>query len=950
MPIPIDAATMYPHSEWADALICYDDANLYVGYDCPKPPGPLTATEDARDGAVWQDDSCELFLNPLPDTPKDYFQFIANCAGAFYDARYGEATWDGDVTFAADVAEERWTIEAMIPFSELGAPTPKPGDMWLGNFCRDHHRPEPASPVYTTWAYLQSGFLATPERYGRLIFSDSTQGARLALSPTLNTGMLDAQIEGTPGTLSASVASGEGVALAKTVEVTDAGGITERLQSVKEGTLSVSLEDADGQVALSHSMRFMVKEPIDVAYLPDPLNKRLGLILDLTNIDADWLKPVADGQAELVVKHAGPGGDAGEETLQLEGARGTHVIPFGFETGEYEMEYQLTEPGHARPMLMVKTLDVPPLPWVGTRVGITDEVLAPWTPLEYGDEGTISCWGREHAFDGPFLKAATNQGRDILAGPVSMELTTAAGTGSLTNLDAQRTREDPNRAEFDGTGNFGEAQVDVEWSMWMEYDGLTVATVTLNPGEGGTTASDLRLRIPVRSDVVKYLRGARQMGGLKTGRLEWDGERYEGDFTPFLWACNETEGLAWICESQAGWAYPEGDKPVIVRGGEDASIEIALISQEVTFEVPLTYTFGFQATPVKPMAEDRRAWNFGMHGPTPNINARNWMTTYAEQDGHFKVLDAEGVREFDAAQRAEGVKLLYYGTTSCTPDHNPTFDLYEKLWGSSYSASYPNRNEATQFRPAWVPYRLASVCPGSPSFQDFMLHYADEFMRECGVPGVYTDTDGIMACDNAHHGHGFTDIFGKTGVTYTILSKRRYAMRQAAIVRSFDDERRYWMTHAHAKLVPPVHCWADFWLPGEENTHNLRGNRWWYIDTLDDVAWRVEYHGASSGLVHEFLPEFVRGTKDKTDMDGPQPTESMIAMCAVADANTTGAYLNKEAIGSFWGLRARLDLIEADFTGYWEADCPVGAITEKALASVYRTNDGAVIAVANRLP
>lgn len=28
---------------------------------------------------------------------------------------------------------------------------------------------------------------------------------------------------------------------------------------------------------------------------------------------------------------------------------------------------------------------------------------------------------------------------------------------------------------------------------------------------------------------------------------------------------------------------------------------------------------------------------------------------------------------------------------------------------------------------------------------------------------------------------------------------------------------------------------------GRENTRQLRGNKWWYMDTLDDVAWRVEY-------------------------------------------------------------------------------------------------------------
>lgn len=950
VPIPINAATMYPHSEWAYASICYDDRNLYVGFHANKVKGLLAAKAKARDGAPWHDDAFELYLNPSPKTPKDYYQFVVNSAEALFDARFGSRKWNGAVTFRANVEDDHWTIEAAVPFRELGVTTPQPGDRWLGNFCRDYCRPKPAGPIYTTWAYLQSGFLATPERYGRLIFIEGTRGARLSLSPMLNAGALDVAAEGPAGKLAVSVASAGSVVLATSVDATRDGRIAERLEGIKEGILTVALRGAGGEPGFSHSMRFMVKEPIDVAYLPDPTDKRLSLIVDLANLDADWHGPVAAEKAELAVSFRGPKGDEGSESFQVAALQGIYHIPFAFETGDYEMTYRLSEPSHGRPMLMVSTLEIPELPWVGTQVGVTNEVLEPWTPMQYRGDTTIACWGRSYTFDGPFLTEAVNQGRDILAGPIRMELTTTLGTGTLTTTQTRTTRRDPERAEFSGEANFGEAGIAAEWATWMEYDGLTVATVTLIPGPDGSTLSALKLRIPLRSDVVRYLRGKTQMGGLKSGRIPWDGERYEDVFAPFLWVCNEREGFVWFSESEAGWVYPDKAKPIVVQGGKDAFVELQLISTEAKLTKPQSYTYGFQATPVKPMARDRRAWNFGMHRPTKHINARNWMTGYSEREGNWKIVDVDAVREFDAKQRAEGVKLLYYGTTSCTADHNPTFNLYEKLWTSPFPASFPCRYKAMAFRPARAPHRLASVCPGSPSFQEFMLYYADEFLRECGVPGIYTDTDGIWACDNAYHDHRFTDVFGRTGVTYTILSKRRYAKRKAAIMRSFKRERRYWMTHAHAKLVPPVHGWADFWLPGEENTHNLRGNKWWYMDTLDDLAWRVEYQGHSSGLVHHFLPEFKRGTKDPTDLDGPQPSESLLAMCAVADVNTTGGYLNMEAIGNFWGLRKRLNLIDADFTGYWQPACPVRAVTRKALASVYKTKGGVtVIAIANRL-
>jgi hypothetical protein len=129
----------------------------------------------------------------------------------------------------------------------------------------------------------------------------------------------------------------------------------------------------------------------------------------------------------------------------------------------------------------------------------------------------VSCWGRTYGFSGPFLKQAVNRGRDLLTGPVTMTLTTPAGSGTFMPTAVKPLRKAPNRAELAGTGGFGKAGLQAEWSMWMEYDGLTVATVTLKPAPGGSDVRKLALRIPLRSDVLKYLRG-------QAGTEDYDGK------------------------------------------------------------------------------------------------------------------------------------------------------------------------------------------------------------------------------------------------------------------------------------------------------------------------------------------------------------------------------------------------------------------------------------------
>jgi len=954
VPVGINIVTMFPHSSFAYASLCYDRNNLYVGFYSPKGKRPLASKAAERDGRVWLDDAFELFLIPDLSKKNDFCQFIFNAKGTMLDGRGGASKWNSRVKRKAYVGDDYWTVEVAVPFRELGASPPRPGDVWMGNFCRDWYRPLPANPVYTTWAYAGTSFLDNPERFGKLVFSGKeNDGARVEIAPTLSVGTLNLSVSsGSAGKAAVLVTSGGETVFEKSSILRDETKVSSRLRNVKEGVLSISVKDAAGKDVLVYSTHFMITEPIDVAYIPDPVKKELGLEINLSNVEPAWLAPVIGGKAALEISFKGPRKDVGRQTFKLEGLKGAFTIPFAYEVGSYEITCRLAEPGHSEPLMMVKTLEVPPLPWAGTTVGETDKVLSPWTPLEYKDAATISCWGRTYTFDGPFLAGALNQGKEILSGPIQMTVRTPRGSADFGSTGGGFTRKDPTRAEFKGKGKFGGIPLTVEWSAWMEYDGLTVAALTINPAGASVNIAALSLRIPIRSDVVKYIRGEKHMGGLKTGRVKWDHKRWESSFQPFIWVCNEEEGFVYFCESEANWVYPEDARNIVaVQAGENAFIEVNLISKPTKLRKPVSYTFGFQATPVKPMMKERRAWNFGMATLAKRQNARNWMTGYAVQDGTWDVARPQVLRKFDRDLRARGIKLLYYGVTSCTPDRNPTYDLYRKLWASNYSASYAaSKQVETKLRGPWVMYRLAPVCPGSYTFQDYMLYYADKMLRQVGVPGLYTDTDGLVCCDNKYHGGGFTDVFGKSGVTYTILRKRRFAKRMAAIMRSVGSERRWWQTHAHAKLVPPVHCWADFWLPGEENTHHLYGNKWFYIDTLEDVAWRVEYNGTSSGLVHTFLPEFYRGTKDKTDMDGPQPTESLIAMCAATDVNTTGGYLNVDAIGEFWDLRKRLEIINADFIGYWEDECPVKAVTEKALASVYKSEDIISIPVANRLP
>jgi hypothetical protein len=350
------------------------------------------------------------------------------------------------------------------------------------------------------------------------------------------------------------------------------------------------------------------------------------------------------------------------------------------------------------------------------------------------------------------------------------------------------------------------------------------------------------------------------------------------------------------------------------------------------------------------MLPDARAWNLSQGGvSTPHERAIAHFEGYAVADGLWEIQRPLAVAAADAeSARRRGVRPFYYAASSTTPDFHPVFRLFAPLWRSAWSVGFPGAaRPATALRDAIPPYRVAAVCPIDPDWQDRMLFDADRLLRATAALGLYTDTDEVVADDNPRHGCGSTDAFGKRVIRFGILGKRRFAKRLATLLRDVRGGRSYWMSHAHTRLVPPVTGFADLWLPGEELAGQLGRNPWYYSDGLDEVAWRVEYRGESSGVVHVLLPQIERGA-GRAYAEDPAYTEALLAMAAVNDVNVASPYTNVRATGEYWGLRERLGLLDAEFVGHWRPDCPVRALAPDARASLYRTERGPVLVVASR--
>lgn len=161
-------------------MLLYDDRALYVGFRCTEADVPgIKASTTQHDGSVWEDDCVEIFLDTKGDRV-GYVHFALNAKSVRYDAEGEESyafnpAWDAKCVIGAG----GWTAEIRIPFGSLGVSPPKPGDAWLGNFCRE----EKPSSELSCWSASHGSFNAT-SRFGEIVFGSLRVRARSRITAT----------------------------------------------------------------------------------------------------------------------------------------------------------------------------------------------------------------------------------------------------------------------------------------------------------------------------------------------------------------------------------------------------------------------------------------------------------------------------------------------------------------------------------------------------------------------------------------------------------------------------------------------------------------------------------------------------------------------------------------------------------------------------------------------
>jgi len=287
-------------------------------------------------------------------------------------------------------------------------------------------------------------------------------------------------------------------------------------------------------------------------------------------------------------------------------------------------------------------------PWLNSTIGMPDPQVAPppFTPVERAGSATgvrFGVVGRVVQCEGqPLPTAILSGGVPLLAAPVALSATTAAGPLALAWQPPELGERTPSEATWHGRAEAGGWQVALD--SQIAYDGLLQFDLTVTPPVGGGRLTDLRLTIPFapgRAKLFSFWPG-KWGSAANSGAVPADGLAVP--FKPLLWLGDEDCGLSVCAESDEGWVAPADGQ--VYRLDPQGVLTIHLLAAETAVAQPWRTRLLLHPTPIKPFPADPHALRIN-HGGEFGLETKPWYgpTGRVEYDAAPLLLAEQGTLE-----------------------------------------------------------------------------------------------------------------------------------------------------------------------------------------------------------------------------------------------------------------------------------------------------------------
>ena len=877
--------------------LAWDEECLYLAMRSPFRKGerPVQSFRgEAGDPFVVADDAYEFFFDTagtLAGGLPAYVQYIGNFAGCKYDAAHlptvgvrrmaYETGWQPKNRIVESPDGRAWEMEVAIPRESILVKQPLRDGMTIrALLARDYKRPWEQNSIEASSIFFNTA------TYTRLRLEKGAPAIHLlgVADPLQNTIGLKLQVYGREnGTVRWLFASDTGLRREGDLEVKQGAWASaptgldlEDLGDKNSGKhFRIRIVSEDGQdvwLDWGATRKITNAKVLGQAFDDDlgdqvNLSLRLNPVRDYLRVAGDFINYDARNQIQkcLVTVKGADGAELAARDFRIDEHAFVNGVLWlgGLAPGNYrarlvcrraggeamvERETEFTKKDHAKEF-----------PWWNTKHGSLERVVPPWTPVTF-DSGMFGVWGRRIEMGaGGLPKSIVTQGRELLAGPVTLLAGAAAGETvaamSLLATGPRVTEQAEHRVRSLDKGGFSGLGLDYRSNVSVEFDGMHKVELDLDPIRP-TTIKSLKIVVPLRPGAADMVSGAgegirwgysyRSLPKDKRGRL-WDSRAVDGQrmaagsFIPYVWLGSPEGGLCWFADTDRGWVPNDTVPAIEVRRDREESIDLVLnlISGEFTLKEPRKIVFAFQATPVKPLPQDWRTrvydfgdsfqeWQCGDKKGVPRMAAPVPWT-----------FDVERCRKMAKKHRA-GNRILSKYRPPVIPygRHNQVFP--RQMPEARYFAEHWQR------KGSWHIYY-------DKTLNDYWIHKLAEWIESCDLDGYYSDNTRPAVCFNVEAGRGYRLPDGRVQPGYNVFGTRRYFLRMRAVFA--EHGKQGWIvTHMTHNMVMPWLGACDMALDGEDHHIEPRQNRTW-LDAWPLERLRAVLPGAL-GVSVTFKPEF----------------------------------------------------------------------------------------------
>jgi len=570
--------------------------------------------------------------------------------------------------------------------------------------------------------------------------------------------------------------------------------------------------------------------------------------------------------------------------------------------------------------------------WLGNKLGITDEVPEPWTPL-VREENKLSMWGRRYAWEKSlFPSSIITQGKEILARPIQLKANALGSTVEASLGKMQWNEVNPGRMQLEGAGKLGPLSVRASWSI--EYDGFAWCKLRVE-GAAINKINSLKLEVPLRPEMATL--EMMNLGGdhlARSGKVRPLSLNITG--APVIWLGNEVGGLQWTAETDRTWQMKNQNRKIeVIPGGKEVLLRINFADSPVRGRV-FEAEFGLHATPVKPMPADFRerytldSFYVPQWTPTPEqqftqVLRKDWKKTFANMGKIFPY---------------HNLTLMWSGTPEL------------KYFGAEWTAGAGGFNGA--------------VCRGADSLIEYwlwkwkeILDNNPDFARR--ISGIYMDTCQPAYCVNTLHGCAVRNRQGELRGKYPLLAAREYQKRLYVLMQKEHPEYRL-VQHQSSAIHMQQLSFIHQLVSGENSGHAggaaiRRDCSYYNVPWFTFEGLQSEFMGWNLGFFPIFLPQpfrIIGGTKGDPEKavkilgpEGIPASEHVIGMLLAHDILIWGSYMNLLPFDRVAAVKKKFGWDrQVEFLPYWNNDEYVTLATsaEPVKCSLFK-RPGKVLAV-----